>query len=346
MRLQVLSRPNLAAITLVATALMLVIPSARAAEPFEGKRITFVLGGTPGAGLDTYVRVVARHFGRYVPGSAGTLVQNMPGAGSYKTAEFMATLAPKDGTTIGSVFPGAIMAPLLDETKPRFDPREFQYIGTAETGARICGMFHTSKVKSYEDALTVPAVVAASQAGGSSRDYTLMANALANTKLKMVSGYVGGSDMFLAVERGEAEGLCGFDWSTIKTVKGDWLREAKFKIIMQFAVTADPELTRLGVPDFLRHVPATERPVAELIVAQQVFSRMFCAAPGTSAERVGVLREAFLKTMADKDFLVDAGKAQLNIEPMDGAQVAAVVARIYGAAPDVVARARKALQPP
>ena len=322
------------------------VPAAHAAEPFEGKRITFVLGGTPGAGLDTYVRVVARHFGRYVPGAAGTLVQNMPGAGSYKTAEFMATLAPKDGTTIGSVFPGAIMAPLLDETRPRFDPREFQYLGTAETGARVCGMFHTSKVKSYADALVIPAVVAASQAGGSSRDYTLMANALAQTKFKMVSGYVGGADMFLAVERGEVEGLCGFDWSTIKTVKGDWLRDGRFKIIVQFSVTPDPELTRMGVPDFLNHVPEADRPVAELIVAQQVFSRMFFAAPGTSDDRVKVLREAFLKTMADKDFLIDADKAQLNIAPMDGAQVAQVVARIYGAAPDVVARAKKALQPP
>ena len=320
--------------------------AADAAELFEGRRITFAHGGTPGAGLDTYVRVVAKHFGRYVPGATGTLVQSMPGAGSYKAADFMATLAPKDGTTIGSVFPGAIMAPLLDETKPRFDPREFQYIGTAETGARICGMFHTSKVKSYEDALAMPAVVAASQAGGSSRDYTLMANALAGTQFQMVSGYVGGADMFLAVERGEVEGLCGFDWSTIKVAKGDWLRDGKLNIIMQFAVIPDAELTRLGVPSFLAHVPEADRPVAELIVAQQVFSRMFFAAPGTPADRVKLLREAFLKTMADKDFLVDAEKAQLNIEPMNGARLTDVVNRIFTAPPDVVARARKALLPP
>ena len=330
-----------------AALVMIATPQAAgAAEPFEGKRITFVLGGTPGAGLDTYVRVAARHFGRHVPGAVGTLVQNMPGAGSYKAAEFMATLAPKDGTTIGSVFPGAIMAPLLDDARPRFDPREFQYLGTAETGARICGMFQTSKVRSYADALATTAVVAASQAGGSSRDYTLMANALGGTRYKMVSGYVGGSDMLLAVERGEAEGLCGFDWSTIKTVKGDWLRDGKFKIIVQFSVTPDPELTRMGVPDFVQQLPEANRPVAELIIAQQVFSRMFFAAPGTPADRVAVLRAAFLKTMADKDFLADAEKAQLNIEPMDGAGVAAVVEKIYTAAPDVVSRARKALQAP
>ena len=320
--------------------------AADAAELFEGRRITFAHGGTPGAGLDTYVRVVAKHFGRYVPGATGTLVQSMPGAGSYKAADFMATLAPKDGTTIGSVFPGAIMAPLLDETKPRFDPREFQYLGTAETGARICAFFHTSKVKTFADALKTRAIVAASQAGGSSRDYTLMANALAGTQFQMVSGYVGGADMFLAVERGEVEGLCGFDWSTIKVAKGDWLRDGKLNIIMQFAVIPDAELTRLGVPSFLAHVPEADRPVAELIVAQQVFSRMFFAAPGTPADRVKLLREAFLKTMADKDFLVDAEKAQLNIEPMNGARLTDVVNRIFTAPPDVVARARKALLPP
>lgn len=320
--------------------------AAEAADFYEGKRITFTNGGTAGAGLDAYVRMVARHFGRYVPGQPATIVQNMPGAGTYKAAEFMETLAPKDGTMIGSVFPGAIMAPLLDVHKPRFDPAKFIYLGTAETGARVCSVFHTSQVKSYEDARTMKAIMPASQAGGSSRDYTLMTNALAGTKMQMVSGYTGGADMFLAVERGEVEGLCGFDLSSLKAARGDWLRDGKLRIIIQYGLATEPELDRIGVPPFNKYVAQADRPVADLIVAQQIFSRMFFVPAGTPADRVDILRKAFLATMADKEFLAEAEKGQLNVVPMSGEQVGEVVRRIYASPPDIVERARKVLLPP
>ena len=315
-----------------------------AADVFEGKRITFTHGGTAGAGLDAYVRTVARHFGRHVPGQPTTIVQNMPGAGTYKAAEYMETLAPKDGTTIGSVFPGAIMAPLLDEQKPRFDPAKFIYLGTAETGARVCSVFHTSQIRSYEDARAMKSIMPASQAGGSSRDYTLLTNALAGTRMQMVSGYTGGADMFLAVERGEVEGLCGFDWSTIKAARGDWLRDGKLRVIIQYGLTTEPELDRLGVPPFNKHVAEADRPVADLVVAQQIFSRMFFVPAGTPSDRVEILRKAFLATMTDKEFLAEAEKSQLNVVPMSGEQVGEVVRKIYATSPDIVARARAVLK--
>ena len=320
--------------------------AAIAADFYEGRRITVIAGGTPGAGLDSYVRLVARHYTRFIPGQPPIIVQNMPGAGSYAAAEYVETQAAKDGTTIGSVFPGAIMAGLLDPKKPRFDPTKFIYIGTAETGPRICLSSSASRIKTYEDVLKSKLIVAASQAGGSSRDYSLMANALAGTQFQLVSGYKGGADMFLAVERGEVEGLCAFDWSTIKTARPDWLRDKKINLLIQFAVTPDKELDGLGVPDFRKHVPAADHPVADLVVAQQIFSRMFFVPGAVPADRVRELRDAFMKTMADPGFLAEAGKQQMNIDPLSGEQVERIVKQIYASSPDVVERARKALQPP
>ncbi len=312
---------------------------------YEGKRLTYVVGGTAGAGLDTYVRVLAKHMGKHIPGKPDSVVQNMPGAGSMKAAEFMEQQAPKDGTLIGSIFPGAVMAPLLESVKPRFDPRRFQYIGTAETGARICATFHTSKVKTFEDAKKMTAVVGASQSGGSSRDYTLMSNALAKTQFRMVSGYQGGADMFLAMERGEVEGLCGFDWSTIKTARGQWLRDKQINIIVQYGLNDDPELTKMGVPNFSKYLSPADKLVSDMVVAQQVFSRMFLVPAEVPADRVKVLRDAFMKTMADPDFKADAERAQLNIDPLDGVKVQQVVEQIFSSSPDIIERARKAIAP-
>jgi len=318
---------------------------ASANDFYEGKRLTFVVGGTAGAGLDTYVRVLAKHMGKHIPGKPDSVVQNMPGAGSMKAAEFMEQQAPKDGTLIGSIFPGAVMAPLLESVKPRFDPRRFQYIGTAETGARICATFHTSKVKTFEDAKKMTAVVGASQSGGSSRDYTLMSNALAGTKFRMVSGYQGGADMFLAMERGEVEGLCGFDWSTIKTARSQWLRDKQINIIAQFGINDDPELTKMGVPNFSKYLSAANKLVSDMVVAQQVFSRMFLVPAEVPADRVKLLRDAFMKTMADPDFKADAERAQLNIDPLDGVKVQQVVEQIFSSSPHIIERARKAIAP-
>lgn len=326
---------------------VMAVPDTRATAQsfYDGKRITIITGGTPGAGLDAYVRLVARHYARHIPGQPAIIVQNMPGAGSYTAAEYVETQAAKDGTVLGSVFPGAIMAPLLDAKKPRFDPTSFVYIGTAETGPRVCVSWHTSKVKTYDDMLKSRFIVAASQSGGASRDYALLANALARTQMQLVSGYKGGADMLLAVERGEVEGLCAFDWSTIKTARGAWLRDKKLNLLVQFGIQPDKELTALGLPEFKKHVPAADHAVADLVVAQQIFSRMFFLPKEAPADRAKLLRDAFMTTMADTAFRAEAGKQQMNIDPLDGESVQKVVARIYASPADVISRARKALQP-
>ena len=324
----------LRALTLAALAALAPLSLAKAdgvSDFYAGKSISLIISTGVGGGVDTNARIIARHMGNHIPGNPGVVPKNMTGAGHLQATNYVYSQAARDGTYIGSVFPGAIMAPLLESVKPRFDPRKFQYLGTAEAGARICAMFHTSKIKTYEDAIRTKSILGASQSGGSSRDYTLMANALTKTQFQMVSGYQGGTDMFLAVERGEVEGLCGFDWSTIKTARGQWLRDKQINIIVQFGVTPDPELTQLGVPNFNQFVSESDRPLADLIVAQQVFSRMFFVPNGVPADRVALLREAFMKTLGDEEFRADATWAQLNIDPINGAEVQNVVERIFGA---------------
>ena len=172
-----------------------------------------------------------------------------------------------------------------------------------------------------------------------------MSNALAKTQFRMVSGYQGGADMFLAMERGEVEGLCGFDWSTIKAARGQWLRDKQINVIVQYGISDDPELTKMGVPNFSKYLSPADKAVADMIVAQQVFSRMFLVPAEVPADRVKILRDAFMKAMADPEFRADAEKAQLNIDPLNGAKVQEVVEQIFSSSPNIVERGRKAIAP-
>lgn len=330
---------------LVAPVLALSLPAA-AADYYEGKRINIVVGSDAGGGHDLYARVIARHMPKHIPGKPTIIVQNMPGAGSAKAAEYLATVAPKDGTAIAAIFPGAIVGPLLDEQmKVRYDPKQLVYLGTADSGTRVCATFQSSKSKTFKDAQAGKTIVGATAAGGSTRDYPLFLNTLAGTKFDVVSGYKGTVDITLAMERGEVDGVCGIEWSSLRSQKADWLRDGKLNVLLQMGLEPEPALTQMKVPVVWDFIGAEHRPVVELIVAQQVFQRPYIAAPGTPDEQIKILRDAFMATMHDKEFLAEAEKADIGITPLSGAQVQDLVKKLYGSAPDIVDRARKAMKP-
>jgi tripartite-type tricarboxylate transporter receptor subunit TctC len=319
-----------------------------AAENFyAGKTIDFIVGASPGGGYDVYARLLARHMNRHIPGKPDVVVKNMPGAGSAKAASFVYSLANKDGTTLGAVFPGALMEPLLGErTKQAYDPVKFHYIGTADSGTRLCVTFHTSPTKTYEDARRRKTIVGASQAGGSTRDYAFLQNKLTGAKFEVVSGYKGTIDILLAMERGEVEGMCGYDWSSIQTQRADWLRDKKINILVQVALDVDPTLKQMGVPPLWAFIDNEDnRKVAELVVSQQVFGRPYFLPPGTPARRVKILRDAFSATMTDAQFLADAQKARLSIEPLSGERVQQIVQRLYASPKSIVDQAKQAISP-
>lgn len=331
----------------VAAGIAMAATAAPAADFYTDKTIEFMIGANPGGGHDIYARALARHMGRHIPGHPTIVPKNLPGAGSAKATAFVHSVAAKDGTVMGAAFPGAIMEPLLGErTKALYDPPKLQYIGTADNGTRTCITWHAARTKTFEDAMRGKTILGASQAGGSTRDYAYMHNKLNGTRFDVVSGYKGTTDILLALERGEVEGLCGFDWTSLKSQRAEWLRDGKLNVLVQVALEPQPELTRMGVPRIWQFIKNDEdRKVAELIVTQQVFGRPYFLPPGVPPERVKLLRDAFMKTMADPAFLDEARKLRLEIDPLDGEKVQKMVEALYASPADVVERAKAAVKP-
>jgi tripartite-type tricarboxylate transporter receptor subunit TctC len=320
---------------------------AAAADYYAGKTIELVVGGDAGGGYDIYARTVARHITRHIPGNPTLIVKNMPGAGSTRAGIFISTVAPKDGSSLGALMPGAIIGPLLDE-KPnlQFDPTKVIFIGTADSGVRVCVTYQNSKIKTFEDAQKTKTILGATAAGGATRDYAYLHNHTSGTKFEVVSGFKGTTEIALAMERGEVDGTCGWDWSSVKSQKADWVRDKKVNVLVQVALDPEPELTRNGVPQIWNFVSKPDdRKVAELVVSQQVFMRSFVAPPGTPAEQVNILRKAFDATMADPAFLADAERMKISITPLSGAKVQDVIAKLYATPKDFVERAKAVIKP-
>ncbi len=322
-------------------------PLASAADFFAGKSIDLLIGAPPAGGYDIYARAVARHLGRHIPGQPNIVAKNMPGAGSAIAAGFVSKLAPKDGTVIAGLMPGAIMGPLLDlKTDALFDPTKVLFLGTASNGTRVCVTNKDSKTKTFDDALTQKSVFGGFSTNDSTRDYGYMHKKTSGAQYTMVTGYRGTADIGLAMERGEIDGACGWDWSSFKSQKPDWIRDQKVNIILQDALEPNEELTRMGVPSVWKYVKSEERrKVVEFIVSQQVFQRSYIAPPGTPAEQINTLRTAFDATMADKQFLEDAAKMRIDISPLPGAKVQDVVAKLYASPKEIVEQARQAISP-
>jgi tripartite-type tricarboxylate transporter receptor subunit TctC len=320
---------------------------APAADFYAGKTIDFIVGGDTGGGYDIYARTFARHMSRYIPGNPTIVVKNMPGAGSGRAAAFLASVAPKDGTTIAGLFPGGIMGPLLeDRAQVLYDPTKFLYLASADSGTRICATFQHSKVKTFEDATRQKAILGASAAGGSTRDYVNMHRKTAGAKFELVTGYKGTADLGLAMERGEIDGICGWDWSSVKSQRPDWLRDGKLNVLLQVGLEPEPELTRRGVPEMWKYVKnEDDRKAVELVVSQQVFGRPYIAPPGTPREQVTVLRAAFDATMKDRAFLDDAEKSRIDINPSSGDKIQQLVEKLYAAPKTVVERAKDVVKP-
>jgi tripartite-type tricarboxylate transporter receptor subunit TctC len=319
---------------------------AQCADYYAGKTIDLVVGNYPGGGFDIYARTVARHLGRNIPGQPTVVVKNMPGAGSAKAGHFVGTVAPKDGLSIGAITPGAIIGPLLDE-KPEaiFDPLKVTYLGTANSGARICATFG-AKTKSFDEALTRKTVVGGVAVGDAVHDYAYLVKRTTNAQINVVAGYKGTLDLALAMERGEIDGVCGWDWSSAKSQKPEWIRDKKVNLIAQLGPTEDAELTKLGAPQLWTYMKDEQaRRVYEMVVSQQAFTRPYFIATGTPPELVTILRTAFDATMKDPQLIADAEKTRIDISPVPGARVQELVQKFYATPPDIVELARKAIRP-
>jgi tripartite-type tricarboxylate transporter receptor subunit TctC len=337
--------PRTAAIA--AAVLCVSMPAVPAADFYAGKTIEMVVGSDVGGGYDVYTRVIARHLTRHIPGNPMIVVKNLPGAGSGRAAAYTYAVAAKDGTVVAALFPGVILSPLLDDRpETLFDPTKFIYLGTADSGTRVCATFQGSKTRRFDDALVLTTRMGASGYGASSRDYVLFIKKTTDVKFDLVMGYRGSADILLAMERGEIDGLCGYEWSSLRSNRPDWIRDGKLNVLVQVPLEFDAELSGMGVPplwDFLKN--DEDRKAVELIVSQQMFQRPYLLPPGVPAEQVSTLRAAFDALMKDKQFRDDADKTGIDINPLSGAKVQELVQQIYATPRNVIDRAKEILKP-
>ncbi len=321
--------------------------AALAQDFYAGKQLTIIVANTAGSGYDAYGRLLGRHIVKYLPGKPIVIVQNMPGAGSIKAVDYTVNVAPKDGTQITLAMPGALIEPLTgDPAKYRYDPRTIAYIGTMDSGTRMCMTWPATKAKSLEDARKGNVVMAATALGSSAYDYPNFINAVAGTKFSVVTGYPGPGAMFLAVERGEADGVCGIDISTYQALRPGWLEgEKKGNPLVQLGLDVNPRATALGFPPIWNFIKPSDKPLVELIVSQQVFQRPFLAPPGTPPAQLKALRAAFMAALKDPDLLAEAKKSKIELNAKSGEEVEALVKKIYSAPKELIDRMAKVIRP-
>lgn len=339
-------RLSVLGIMVCATILAFGTASARAAEYYANRTITLIVGNDVGGGFDAYARLFSRHLPRVIPGQPTIVVQNMPGAGSATATAYISRVAPKDGTFIGVVTPGAIVGPLFEEHGHiPYDPSKLVYLTSADSGSRVCVTYKTAKVKTVEDAKTTKAIIGTASSGSSSSDYAKLHRATSGLKFDLVAGYKGTADLLLSMERGEIDGFCGVDWSSLTSQRPDWIRDRKLNFLFQVGVKPNKELTDLGVPEvWASTISPDDRAVVELVTSQQVFARPYVMAPGVPAEAVAILRKAFAQLYADPLFVADAERSKLILTPASGEDVQKSVEDLYRAPQRIVEKARDVLK--
>jgi tripartite-type tricarboxylate transporter receptor subunit TctC len=334
------TRPASAALFVLALA-----PGARAqsvTDFYRGKQISWILSADAGGGYSSYALTFAPYLTAHLPGNPKIIVQNMPGAGGIRAMLYLNSRAPRDGTTIAMVHSSVPFAPLYGISEAKFDPRQMHWIGSIDAAASICVAWHTSPIKTWQDTLEKQFTVGGSGAGSHMETLPAMLNKLFGTKMKVISGYKGGNDIYLAMERGEVEGRCGGLLSSISSTRPNWFPEKKVAIPFQIGLDRNPQLPHVpAVGEFAKDNRTRE--IVKLFVAPHEMDRPILTPPGVPPERVAALRAAFHAAMNDPGFIADAKKQHLDIQEVDGESVAKIVERAYAQPADVVTAVHEAM---
>jgi tripartite-type tricarboxylate transporter receptor subunit TctC len=332
--------------TLAGLALMALGAGAAAADPVEdfykGRSINWILSAGAGGGYASYAHAFAPYFSAHIPGKPNIVVQNMPGAGGIRAMLFLNSVAPKDGTTIGLVHSSVPFAPLYRIKGASFDPRQMPWIGSINAASGICVSWAASGITKWEHLLQREFVVGGTGAGSQMETMPAMLNKLFGTKIKIVSGYKGGNDVYLAMERGEVQGRCGGLVSSIKSTRPDWFPQKKVAVPIQIALERDPEF-----PDSPALIEFTKdertRKILQLILSPFDMDRPILAPPGTDPARVAALRKAFHAAMNDPAFIEEAKRQSIEIKEIPGEKVQQVLERAYAMPPEVISAANEAM---
>lgn len=316
------------------------VSHAQTAEAFyKGKQVRLTIASGSGGGYDTYGRVLARWMPNYVPGKPTFVVQNMDGAGGLKATNYTYAVAPKDGTAFTATYNALAIEPLIGGHGVEYDPLKFNWIGSMGKQQQICTTWHTSPIKTIDDAMTREVVVSSTGATGNSSTLPRLLNELLGTKFKVVNGY-GTNEMRLAVERGEAEGICGLSYTTLLASNPDWILNKKINILLQTGDSRHPAMPNVPLAVEKAKSPQ-DKAILRLYSTPEEMGRPFVAPPGVPADRVEALRRAFDATMKDKGFLADSEKTHLEIDPVTGEAIQKLLEEAYASPPTVIEKVRE-----
>jgi tripartite-type tricarboxylate transporter receptor subunit TctC len=314
-----------------------------AKEFYRGKTVSLFVGGTAGGGVDVSARVLARHFGKHIPGQPTVVPQLMPGAGGIRAIDYMNSAAARDGTVLALLPPGPLLEPLIGKRKASYRMVDFQAIGAMTRELSLCVAWYRSKFKSIGDAQQNQMIVAGTGAASTTDVYPVVLNELLGTKFKIITGFQGSQESTLAIERGEVDGRCGWGWSSIKSVKSEWVRDKKLNILLQFASTRSAEFP--DTPSVMELIKDdTDRQAMSLLMAPLVINKPVFAPPGVPNERISELRSAFRSAMNDPELRAEVVKlSSEEPDPTDGEKAQKIVADMYATPEAAVAKLRRIL---
>jgi tripartite-type tricarboxylate transporter receptor subunit TctC len=324
-----------AAFCAAASALTIPASADSVADFYKGKTIDFYIGYSPGGTYDLYARLVSRFMGDHIPGKPVIVTRNMPGAGSRTAAGYVANVAPHDGAAFGTADEALSLEQVIGDKTLQFDASQLQYIGNPIVVNNVMVTWAASGVKTIEDAKHREVTMGATGPTASAQ-YPTAANRMLGTKFKIVSGYPGGNDINFAMENGEVEGRGSNDWVSWKATKPDWIANQKINILVQIGLTKEHDLP--NVPLLMDLATNDEdKEVLKLLSSPVMFGRPVFTSPGVPSERMAALRKAFDDTMKDREFIAEAAREKLEINPVSGLELQAFVADMMSTTPKAVA---------
>lgn len=305
---------------------------------YRDRQLTIISGSAVGGGYDAYARLVSRHLPNFLPGNVKFIVQSMPGGGSVIATNTLYNVSARDGTVLGFVQRGVLTAPLLDPKgmNYQYDARRFNWLLSLNSEAGLIIVRNTAPHKSVADLFTTELTI--SSAGGATEIFPLLLRNLFGMKVRIVSGYKGSAEAYLALERGEVQGRIstGFD----KAVLTPWLADKSVRLLMSISLKKHPYFPDLPlVTERIRN--PSDREIVELLLAEQLAGRPILMPPEVPKERVALVREAMERMVRDKAFLAEAEKLNLDIDPVGGAEIATLLDKVYRTPPETVTRARE-----
>ena len=335
----------LTALTLVAGAHAATAQSV--ADFYKGKTVTILVGSDVGGGYDLTARTLAHYLARHVPGRPNIIVQNKPGASSIVASNYVYEIAPRDGTVIAAVQRPIPFQTLFGDTGVRFDVRKMQWLGSTTNELGVVVAWHTAPQQTADDLFRSEMVIGGTGPATDPELFPRAMNRVLGTRFRIVSGYPGQAQIALAMERGEIEGSGNWSFSDIEKGHPDWIAEKKIRMLLQLGLARSPSPVLRDVPlilDIARN-PA-ERHVFEILMGMKTLGRPYFVAPGVPKERADALREAFMATMRDPDFLEEAMRVLGTIDPTSGPDMQSIIANVYALPADIIATAREAVKIP